>query len=90
MLFGDFVRSAHARNRLMRVSKAALPGVEAVLTAAELKPLNLHYMPTLAGDVQAALADEKLDFGRSGGLAERVGDAVAERGAEFSHLGPSR
>ena len=33
---------------------------------------------------------EKLDFGRSGGLAERVGDAVAERGAEFSHLGLSR
>ena len=31
-----------------------------------------------------------LDFGRSGGLAERVGDAVAERGAEFSHLGLSR
>ena len=62
MLFGDFVRSAHARNRLMRVSKAALPGVEAVLTAAELKPLNLHYMPTLAGDVQAALADEKVLF----------------------------
>ena len=37
-------------------------GVEAVLTAAELKPLNLHYMPTLAGDVQAALADEKVLF----------------------------
>ena len=62
MLFGDFVRSAHARNRLMRVSKAALPGMEAVLTAAELKPLNLHDTPTLAGDVQAALADEKVLF----------------------------
>ena len=35
-------------------SKAlALPGVKAVLTADDLKPLNLHYMPTLAGDVQA-------------------------------------
>ena len=32
----------------------------AVLTAADLKPLNLHYMPTLAGDVQAVLAEEKV------------------------------
>ena len=29
-------------------------------------------------------------LGRSGGVAERVGDAVAEPGAEFSHLGLSR
>ena len=36
--------------------------MKAVLTAAELKPLNLHYMPTLAGDVQAVLADEKVLF----------------------------
>src|SRR3546814_5962891 len=40
----------------------ALPGVKAVLTAADLKPLNLHYMPTLAGDVQAVLAEEKVLF----------------------------
>ena len=32
----------------------------AVLTADDLKPLSLHYMPTLAGDVQAVLADEKV------------------------------
>ena len=32
------------------------------LTAEDLKPLNLHYMPTLAGDVQAVLADEKVLF----------------------------
>src|SRR4051794_9977957 len=32
----------------------------------------------------------KLDFGHSGGLAKRVGDAVAERGAELSHLCLSR
>ncbi|HLB80987.1 MAG TPA: aerobic carbon-monoxide dehydrogenase large subunit, partial [Dongiaceae bacterium] len=31
-------------------------------TAADLKPLNLHYMPTLAGDVQAVLAEEKVLF----------------------------
>ncbi len=65
MLFGDFVRSpyGHARIKSIDTSAAkALPGVIAVLTAADLKPLNLHYMPTLAGDVQAVLADEKVLF----------------------------
>ncbi len=52
-----------ARIKNIDTSKArALPGVLAVLTAADLKPLNLHYMPTLAGDVQAVLADEKVLF----------------------------
>ncbi|MGQ9367423.1 aerobic carbon-monoxide dehydrogenase large subunit [Azospirillum sp. ST 5-10] len=63
MLHGDFVRSpyAHARIKSIDASAAlALPGVKAVLTAADLKPLSLHYMPTLAGDVQAVLADEKV------------------------------
>ena len=65
MLHGDFVRSpyGHARIKSIDVSKAkALPGVHAVLTANDLKPLKLHYMPTLAGDVQAVLADEKVLF----------------------------
>ena len=65
MLYGDFVRSpyGHARIKKIDASKAtALPGVLAVLTAAELKPLSLHYMPTLAGDVQAVLAEEKVLF----------------------------
>jgi carbon-monoxide dehydrogenase large subunit len=65
MLYGDFARSpyGHARIKSIDLSKAkAVPGVLAVLTAAELKPLNLHYMPTLAGDVQAVLAEEKVLF----------------------------
>ena len=65
MLFGDFVRSpyGHARIKSIDVAAAmAVPGVVAVLTAADLKPLNLHYMPTLAGDVQAVLAEEKVLF----------------------------
>jgi len=65
MLFGDFVRSpfGHARIKSIDASAALeLPGVKAVLTAADLKPLDLHYMPTLAGDVQAVLADEKVLF----------------------------
>jgi carbon-monoxide dehydrogenase large subunit len=65
MLFGDLVRSpyGHARIKSIKTDAAkALPGVKAVLTAADLKPLKLHYMPTLAGDVQAVLADEKVLF----------------------------
>ena len=65
MLYGDFTRSpyGHARIKKIDATKAkAVPGVIAVLTAADLKPLSLHYMPTLAGDVQAVLAEEKVLF----------------------------
>lgn len=65
MLFGVMVRSpyAHAKIKKIDTSKAkAHPGVYAVLTAEDLKPLKLHWMPTLAGDVQAVLADEKVSF----------------------------
>src|SRR5512146_1881122 len=65
MLFGSLVRSpyAHARIRSIDKSRAlAVPGVVAVLTADDLKPVNLHWMPTLGGDVQAVLADKKVCF----------------------------
>ncbi len=65
MLFGDFVRSpyAHARVKSINADAAkALPGVVAVLTAADLAPLGLHWMPTLAGDKQMVLADGKVLF----------------------------
>ncbi|MGB7934079.1 MAG: aerobic carbon-monoxide dehydrogenase large subunit, partial [Gammaproteobacteria bacterium] len=65
MLFGDMVRSPYAHARIKSINKdraLALPGVLAVLTADDLKPLKLHWMPTLAGDVQAVLADEKVVF----------------------------
>lgn len=65
MLVGDFVRSPYAHARIKSINKEAalaLPGVHAVLTADDLKPLNLHWMPTLAGDKQAVLADEKVCF----------------------------
>jgi carbon-monoxide dehydrogenase large subunit len=63
MLYGDFNRSPHAHARIKKLDTTqakAVPGVLAVLTAADLKPLSLHYMPTLAGDVQAVLAEEKV------------------------------
>ena len=65
MVFGDFVRSPYGHARIKGIDKEAAlaaPGVLAVLTAEDLKPLNLHYMPTLAGDVQAVLADGKVLF----------------------------
>ena len=65
MVFGDFVRSPYAHARIKGIdadAAKALPGVLAVLTADDLKPLNLHWMPTLAGDSQAVLADEKVHF----------------------------
>ncbi len=65
MLHGDFVRSpyAHARVKSINTDAAmALDGVIAVLTAADLEPLGLHWMPTLAGDKQMVLADGKVLF----------------------------
>lgn len=65
MLFGVMVRSpyAHAKIKKIDTTRAlAHPGVLAVLTAEDLKPLKLHWMPTLAGDVQAVLADGKVCF----------------------------
>ena len=65
MLYGDFVRSPYAHARVASIDKSAalaLPGVVAVLTAEDLAPLNLHWMPTLAGDKQMVLADGKVLF----------------------------
>ncbi|MGA7972832.1 MAG: aerobic carbon-monoxide dehydrogenase large subunit, partial [Pseudolabrys sp.] len=65
MLYGDFNRSPHAHARIKKIdtSKALkVPGVLAVLTAEELKGVNLAWMPTLAGDVQMVLADGKVLF----------------------------
>ena len=65
MLYGDFVRSPYAHARIKNIDPSAalaIDGVLAVITADDLIPLNLHYMPTLAGDVQAVLAHEKVLF----------------------------
>jgi len=65
MLHGDFVRSSHAHALIKSIdTEAALKvkGVLAVLTAKDLEPLKLHWMPTLAGDMAAVLADKKVHF----------------------------
>lgn len=65
MVHMDIVRSPVAHARIKKINKEAalqVPGVIAVLTAEDLKPLKLHWMPTLAGDVAAVLADEKVHF----------------------------
>jgi carbon-monoxide dehydrogenase large subunit len=65
MLFGALVRSPYAHARIRSIDKTralACPGVIAVLTADDLKPVNLHWMPTLGSDVQAVLADKKVCF----------------------------
>jgi carbon-monoxide dehydrogenase large subunit len=65
MLFGAIVRSPFAHARIKGIDKAkalACPGVVAVLTADDLKPVKLHWMPTVGGDVQAVLADRKVHF----------------------------
>ncbi|MEM9709898.1 MAG: aerobic carbon-monoxide dehydrogenase large subunit [Pseudomonadota bacterium] len=65
MLSGDFVRSPYAHARIKDIDTSAaleVPGVLAVLTAKDLEPLGLHWMPTLAGDKQMVLADGKVLF----------------------------
>ncbi|MEM1074399.1 MAG: aerobic carbon-monoxide dehydrogenase large subunit [Pseudomonadota bacterium] len=65
MISGDFVRSPYAHARIKNIDTSAameVPGVLAVLTAKDLEPLGLHWMPTLAGDKQMVLADGKVLF----------------------------
>jgi carbon-monoxide dehydrogenase large subunit len=65
MLFGCIVRSPYAHARIKSIDKTkalAVPGVVAVLTADDLKPVKLHWMPTLGGDVQAVLATRRSAF----------------------------
>jgi aerobic carbon-monoxide dehydrogenase large subunit len=65
MLFGAIVRSPYAHARIKGIDKSkalAVPGVVAVLTADDLKPVKLDWMPTLGSDVQAVLADKKVCF----------------------------
>ena len=73
---GNFVRSPYAHARVTKIGSTAalkVPGVLAVLTAEDLKGVNLAWMPTLAGDVQMVLADGKVLF-----QSQEVAFVVAE------------
>ena len=64
-VFGALVRSPHAHARIKSINKEKaleLPGVHAVLTADDLKPLSLHWMPTGCCLGLAGLADEMVVF----------------------------
>ncbi len=65
MLHGALLRSPHAHARIVSIDTAAAeahPKVKAVITGAVLETLNLAWMPTLSGDVQAVLATDKVRF----------------------------
>jgi aerobic carbon-monoxide dehydrogenase large subunit len=65
MLHAAILRSplAHARIRSVDATAArAHPQVEAVLTGADMAERGLAWMPTLAADVQAVLATDKVRF----------------------------
>jgi carbon-monoxide dehydrogenase large subunit len=76
MLHMAILRSpvAHARIKSIDTSAAAaLPGVVAVITGADLAAQGLAWMPTLSNDVQAVLATDKVRF-----QGQEVAFAVAE------------
>ncbi|MBI4084062.1 MAG: carbon-monoxide dehydrogenase large subunit [Candidatus Lambdaproteobacteria bacterium] len=76
MVYGAFVRSPFAHARVKQIDTSAamkVPGVLAVITAKELHGVKLAWMPTLAGDTQAVLADEKVLF-----QSQEVAFVVAE------------
>ncbi len=76
MLHMAILRSsvAHARIRSIdTAAAAALPGVIAVVTGADLAEKGLAWMPTLSNDVQAVLATDKVRF-----QGQEVAFAIAE------------
>jgi aerobic carbon-monoxide dehydrogenase large subunit len=65
MLHAAVLRSPVPHARIVSIdtsAAAALPGVVAVVTGADLAAHNLAWMPTLSGDTQAVLATDKVRF----------------------------
>src|SRR5690349_16602937 len=65
MLYGAVLRSPYAHAKLVSIDTSqaeAHPKVKAVITGALLETLNLAWMPTMSGDVQAVLATDKVRF----------------------------
>ena len=65
MLHGAVLRSPFAHARIVSIDVSAAqqhPKVHAVITGQDLAGLNLAWMPTLSGDVQAVLATDAVRF----------------------------
>jgi len=65
MLHGAILRSPLAHARILSIDTAAAlahPKVRAVITGKDLEGLNLAWIPTLSGDVQAVLATDKVRY----------------------------
>ncbi len=65
MLHGAILRSPVAHGRIVSIDTTeavAHPKVRAVITGADLEPLNLAWMPTMSADTQAVLATDKVRF----------------------------
>ena len=65
MLHMAILRSPGAHAKITSIdtsAAAALPGVVAVVTGADLAAQGLAWMPTLSNDVQAVLATDKVRF----------------------------
>ncbi len=70
MLWLDIVRSpyAHAKIKSIDSSEALkVPGVAAVVTGKDLEGYKLHWMPTLAGDMQMVLPTDTVMYQSAGG-----------------------
>ena len=58
MLWLDIVRSPYAHAKILSIDSSEalkVPGVAAVVTGKDLEGYKLHWMPTLAGDMQMVL-----------------------------------
>jgi carbon-monoxide dehydrogenase large subunit len=76
MLHLELLRSPYPHARIASIDTsraAALPGVVAVITGADMAAHNLAWMPTLSGDTQAVLATDKVRF-----QGQEVAAVVAE------------
>jgi carbon-monoxide dehydrogenase large subunit len=76
MLHMELLRAPYAHARLVSIDTsraAALPGVVAVVTGADLAAHDLAWMPTLSGDTQAVLVTDKVRF-----QGQEVAAVVAE------------
>ena len=87
MLHGDFVRSSHAHALIKSIdTEAALkvPGVLAVVTAKELEPLSLHWMPTLAGGHGRRPGRQEGAFSESGNRVRRREPTATRRPTAYT------